>query len=362
MLHRHSSRISPKFIKFGATAASICIATGALLTLFVWRSPDPATSQETFCWGSLSRQDVAQLDDKKPTGYSSSEEPFAANALQSCYVTSTTEDLTPKFGLWWGSTSQDRLHGSLSHPADLVQQYSHLPLGGNVNGWTSPTEAAVWLPRSCSSKAGVGSGDSIQLTLQIRSGQEGKWSEQETRSRMASTLIKAAASMTRKIGCSSADFDSFKPYSQIPAWQGVQHVNDACKIPGFAPFRSATAASTIQERTTGDERRIWNCVLKQKEPPLAAFSITQNDQLISEYEHWVSPDNPAAAAEKNSSSAVLIECRNVKTLLRMAFPDKESQSGDLTQAKEHLIPPHDLSEQFISAVTKKMDCNSQSPG
>ncbi|MBB5116619.1 hypothetical protein [Streptomyces eurocidicus] len=368
MFRRNSDQALSRRTKVVSVVSVVGIAVGGALAVFAWNRADETTARETFCWNSLSREDVASVG-VKGSGYSSqdSQSPADLTLTQLCQVSTRPDATVPTFALKYGGSSSDWPYGTRSNSSNMGQYVQRFPLGNGLNGWAGHNEAAVWLPDACK-RAAKSNGNPVQVTLTLGDNQEDTWGAQETRTRMGRVLMKAATTLAGELGCSTEGFTAPGSTPKPPAERRTP-LDHACGLAGFSPLRERASTSDVREIVSGDDYRTWSCVLQQPDGlRLAAFSVTTNPQLVGEYARKVSPNKPGDAqwngesAVADRSPSVLVGCKDSQALIRVSYPDSKEEAEDHRRAAEHLAPQQDLFEGFARAVTKRMGCELPTHG
>ncbi|MEV8478044.1 hypothetical protein [Streptomyces sp. NPDC051173] len=345
--------------------AALCLLGGAALAVFIWDHTSQTVGRKFFCGNLLSREDVTSagidLSDYSLTEQSS---PDDFKIQQLCKIYSPARATTvPAFSLKYEEAGQTWPYGANSY-YDPLQYTSQFPLGNGINGWVGNGWASVRLPDSCTPKTRIKNGP-LEVTVNFGGDQAKRWSNEETRKRMSTVLMKSAIGVTRSLGCSTKDFTA--PNIPPEPHQGKASRTSTCELPGFSPFREDAQVQNFPEVTSGDDYRVWSCALRpDNDTPGAftAFSITKNDQLINDYEKRNPASHPASTPGQglgsiaDQSPILLTECSGSKTLFRMMTYTSKQYPDNYRLAAKSLLPDKEMFEQFVLAATKKMGCAS----
>lgn len=317
------------------------------------------------CWETLSRQDADSLLKSPTPDYATYDGngPLDLTRTQKCLVSTTPK--TPRddlldplaFVVEYGGAEKIWPYGVRSFSEGPQLYRDHFPLGNSLNGWTGNKNAAVWLPDACTRNAASG-GNPVKVSIDLRDGQEKEWGPEETRRRVTAALMKTATGLAEKLGCSTPAFQAASSPPSLPTPQDV-NPEGVCGLTGFAPL-TRTHAQYVHNTVSGSDYRMWSCVLTtpeedsrgQESAGFAAFTITQNQQLIAEYERQRSRSTKEAPP-----STTLLNCDATKTLAHLAYPDGGKAPADLDRARANLVPERDLFDQFTLAVSKSLRCD-----
>ncbi len=344
---------------------AMALLAGAGLAIFTWNRTSQTTSQSNFCGNLLSREDVKSVGINL-SDYSLSEasSPDDYTMEQLCKIsTPAGNTLTPAFSLRYRAADQMWPYGGRSY-YDRLQYMYQLPMGSGINGWVGYDTAAVWLPDSCTSKTKIKNGP-LQITATFDGDQKKKWGVEETRKRVSQVLMKSAIGVTRHLGCFDESFAKLKP-SPEPRMENRAHPGSTCDLPGFSPFQQESSTTTFPEVLSGHDYRMWSCALRpdnDHSDAFIAFSITNNPQLIGDYEKQKSVAKPAGTSPHGQNTRAdaghisLKECSGSKTMLRMlTYSDDPDWPDNYKQAAKTLLPDDEVFERFVQAATKRLGC------
>ncbi|MFD3787670.1 hypothetical protein [Streptomyces cyaneofuscatus] len=191
-----------------AAAAALLVGGGALALSL--RGGDEPAPQTSFCWGSLTREDVSALTVEPRERYTSTETAVATSRLSHCHV-------DDEFTL-----SLESLHPaeSVLGTADEVAAESPVraPIPG-APGWVNRTYAGVLLPTDCADALAK---PAPHLQIQATNDLEDTWRDGALQKRMATVLTTAAERLTGTLGCSGPAprprRGPPRPYSDARSW------------------------------------------------------------------------------------------------------------------------------------------------
>ncbi|MFJ9977915.1 hypothetical protein [Streptomyces cyaneofuscatus] len=323
---------TPRTKILAAAAAVALLAGGGALALSLRGGDEPAP-QTSFCWGSLTREDVSALTVEPRERYTSRETEVAASRLSYC-------DVDDEFTL-----SLESLHSAESvwGTADEVAAASPVraPIPG-APGWVNRTYAGVLLPTDCADALAKAV---PYLQIQATNDQEDTWRDGALQKRMATVLTTAADRLTGKLGCSGPA--SATPPGTAPPVLEREELDPAraCGIEGFAPLKPSAVAGFSQAATGGDFR-LWSCAIgvgDDDSDSVVHFTVTQEPILVERHR------------ADNENRSALLTCAGRPTLVQFGhfYGLKEKP------ARDDLRPDADLLTGLADAVAGQAGCERE---
>lgn len=365
MLRKNPGQPASRRAKLTAVITALCLLGATALAAFIWDHANRTVGQKSFCGELLSREDIKSVGINL-SDYSISEasSPDDYTMEQLCKISAPAQNtLTPAFSLRYQGADDFWPYSGRPY-ADRLQYMNQLPMGNGINGWVGYNAAAVWLPDSCTPKTKIKNGP-LQITATFDGDQKKKLGVEETRQRVSRALMKSAVGVTRHLGCYSESFAKLTP-SPEPRLENKARPGSTCDLPGFSPFRHEPSAPAFPEALSGHDYRMWSCALRPDSghsDAFIAFSITNNPQLISDYEKRKKASNPAASSPHGQDSRAeadhisLKECHGNKTMLRMmTYSNDIDWPDNYKQAAKTLLPDNEIFEQFTLAAAKQLGC------
>ncbi|MGW5065998.1 hypothetical protein ACWEQJ_07740 [Streptomyces cyaneofuscatus] len=322
----------PRTKILAAAAAVALLAGGGALALSLRGGDEPAR-QTSFCWGSLTREDVSALTVEPRERYTSRETEVAASRLSYC-------DVDDEFTL-----SLESLHSAESvwGTADEVAAASPVraPIPG-APGWVNRTYAGVLLPTDCADALAKAA---PYLQIQATNDQEETWRDGALQKRMATVLTTAADRLTGKLGC-SGPAPATPPGTAPPVLEREElDPARACGIEGFAPLKPSAVAGFSQAATGGDFR-LWSCAIGAGDDDsdnLVHFTVTQEPALVERH----------GADDKDRSA--LLTCAGRPTLVQVGhFHGLKEKT-----ARDDFRPDADLLTGLADAVAGQAGCERE---
>ncbi|ONI52956.1 MULTISPECIES: hypothetical protein [unclassified Streptomyces] len=220
---------APRTKILAAAAAVALLAGGGALALSLRGGDEPAP-QTSFCWASLTREDVSALTVEPRERYTSRETAVTTSRLSYC-------DVDGEFTL-----SLESLHSAESvwGTADEVAAASPVraPIPG-APGWVNRRYAGVLLPTDCADALAK---PAPYLQIQATNDQEDTWRDGALQKRMATVLTTAADRLTGTLGCSGPT-PATPPGTAPPVLEREElDPARACGIEGFAPLKPSAVA------------------------------------------------------------------------------------------------------------------------
>ncbi|KAB2590448.1 hypothetical protein [Streptomyces arboris] len=322
---------TPRTKILAAAAAVALLAGGGALALSLRGSDEPAP-QASFCWGSLTREDVSALTVEPRERYTSRETAVTTSLLSYC-------DVDHEFTL-----SLESLHSAESvwGTADEVAAESPVraPIPG-APGWVNRTYAGVLLPSACADALAK---PAPYLQIQATNDQEDTWRDGALQKRMATVLTTAADRLTGTLGC-PGPAPATPPGTAPPALEREElDPARACGIEGFAPLKPAAGGFT--QAATGGDFRLWSCAIGAGDDDsdnLVHLTVTQEPALVERHR------------ADNKDRSALLTCAGRPTLVQVGhfFGLKERPGrGDLR-------PDADLLTGLADAVAVQAGCEPE---
>ncbi|MEU1277250.1 hypothetical protein [Streptomyces sp. NPDC005805] len=316
-----------------AAAVGALVATGVVV-LTVARGEEPAPPQTSFCWGTLTSDDVSALGVEPRQEYTSREVALRDSARPYCDVadefTLTVDSVISATDVW--------------RTADEVAAESpfRAPIAG-VPGWVNRSYAGVLLPAACGRE--LGQAGAPYLQLDATNDQEDVWKDGVLQKRMTDVLMKAAVGLTKELGCAAGNFASPRTAPRLLRNDGLDDGN-ACGLRGFSPLSNGPSGPTaIQYATAPDDFRLWSCAIGSSDDPwkgIVHFTATQDPRLVGLY----------GADSGGKEPRALLTCEGKPTLLEMGH----FFGGADAPARGILREDMDLFEGFVEAVTDQAGC------
>ncbi|MFE4379288.1 hypothetical protein [Streptomyces cyaneofuscatus] len=313
-----------------AAAAALLVGGGALALSL--RGGDEPAPQTSFCWGSLTREDVSALTVEPRERYTSTETAVPTSRLSYCHV-------DDEFTL-----SLESLHSAESvwGTADEVAAESPVraPIPG-APGWVNRTYAGVLLPTDCADALAE---PAPYLQIQATNDQEDTWRDGALQTRMATVLTTAAERLTGTLGC-SGPAPATPPGTAPPVIEREElDPARACGIEGFAPLKPSAAGFT--QAATGGDFRLWSCAIgagDDHRDSLVHFTVTQEPILVERHR------------ADNEDRSALLTCAGRPTLVQVGhfFGLKEKPGRD------DLRPDADLLTGLADAVAGQAGCERE---
>lgn len=301
--------------RIAAVVGVVVVIAGALVFAFM-RGEDEAAPQSSFCWGTLSADDVATLSPKPFKRYGSKE--HGPKRSRSCWVyvddrkyyefSLEIRDVDEGMGVW--------------QTADEVAAESswRAPISG-APGWVNTTYAGVLLPVPCARSLGIPG--SSYLQVHVMDDQEEAWRDGEVQKRMTDVLMKSAANLTRQLGCAETPYTSPPETPRLLTPRPVDPAK-ACGLPGFAPLTSP--GTSFQEYVTSGDLRLWSCAIAPAGDELIVrhLTVTQDPTVIA----------TSRRDGRSRADEALLTCEGIPTLLQLGRPfrsttESESVTGAL---------------------------------
>ncbi len=323
---------TPRTKILAAAAAVALLAGGGALALSLRGSDEPAP-QTSFCWGSLTREDVSALTVEPRERYTSRETAVTTSRLSYC-------DVDHEFTL-----SLESLHSAESvwGTADEVAAESPVraPIPG-APGWVNRTYAGVLLPSACADALAK---PAPYLQIQATNDQEDTWRDGALQKRMATVLTTAADRLTGTLGCSGPA--PATPLGTAPPVLEREELDPAraCGIEGFAPLKPPAVAGFSQAATGGDFR-LWSCAIGAGDDDsdnLVHFTVTQEPALVERH----------GADDKDRSA--LLTCAGRPTLVQVGHFHGLKEKP----ARDDLRPDADLLTGLADAVADQAGCERE---
>ncbi|MFC9029307.1 hypothetical protein [Streptomyces arboris] len=322
---------TPRTKTFAAAAAAALLVGGGALALFLRGGNEPAP-QTSFCWGSLTREDVSALTVEPRERYTSRETAVTTSRLSYC-------DVDHEFTL-----SLESLHSAESvwGTADEVAAESPVraPIPG-APGWVNRTYAGVLLPSACADALAK---PAPYLQIQATNDQEDTWRDGALQKRMATALTTAAERLTGRLGC-PGPAPATPPGTAPPVLEREElDPARACGIEGFAPLKPAAGGFT--QAATGGDFRLWSCVIGAGDDDsdnLVHFTVTQEPILVERHGH------------DDKDRSALLTCAGRPTLVQVGhfYGLKEKP------ARADLRPDSDLLTGLADAVADQAGCERE---
>ncbi|MFG2880662.1 hypothetical protein ACGFYU_37580 [Streptomyces sp. NPDC048337] len=322
-------------IIIAALAGAVLVAAGVFA--FTRGGEEPAL-QTSFCWESLTKDDVALLSPKSHKRYESKEDDLKERPSAACLVYG--DDLKyPEFHLTVQGVDEGM---GVWRTADEVAAESlvRAPIDG-VPGWGNRSYAGVLLPASCA--RGVGFKRWPYLQIHTVDGQEKTWKDELLQKRMTEVLMTSAANLTRRLGCAEI------PYS-APDWSPglltARPVDQtkACGLPGFGPLTSDGFG--IEEYVTPGDLRLWSCAISAKgEQGLRNLTATQDATVIAA---------SRSTAVAGGGNEALLTCAGKPTLLQLTTPFTDTAKNGA--AAKALRPDAEIFAGFREALSRQAHC------
>ncbi|MEV4875004.1 hypothetical protein [Streptomyces cyaneofuscatus] len=323
---------TPRTKILAAATAAALLAGGGALALSLRGGDEPAP-QTSFCWGSLTREDVAALTVEPRERYTSRETAETAPRLSYCHVdhefTLTLESLHSAESVW-GTADEVAAESSVRAP---------IP---GAPGWVNRTYAGVLLPSACADALAK---PAPYLQIQATNDQEDTWRDGALQKRMATVLTTAAERLTGALGCPEPA-PATPPGTAPPVLEREElDPARACGIEGFAPLKPSAAAGYTQAVTGGDFR-LWSCAIGATDDDhgsLVHFTVTQEPTLVERHR----------ADDKDRSA--LLTCAGRPTLVQVGhFFGLGEKPG-----RDDLRPDADLLTGLADAVAVQAGCQRE---
>ncbi|MFE7459051.1 hypothetical protein [Streptomyces sp. NPDC057554] len=319
--------------KFLAGAAAVALLVGGGALALSLRGGDEAAPQTSFCWGSLTRDDVSALVVEPRERYTSRENDAAETLLSFCDVdnefTLTIESLHSAESVW----------GTADEIAAVSPVRAPIP---GAPGWVNRTFAGVLLPTDCADALAK---SAPYLQIQATNDQEKTWRNGALQKRMAAVLTTAADRLAGTLGCSGTA-PTTSPGSAPPVLEHeAMDPTRACGIKGFAPLK-ASATAGFTQAVTGGDFRLWSCALGSSDEDrhsLVHFTVTQEPALVERHR------------ADNKDRSALLTCAGRPTLVQVGhfYGLKESPGRD------DLRPDADLLTGLTDAVADQAGCERE---
>lgn len=323
---------TPRTKILAGTAAVALLVGGGALALSLRGGDEPAP-QTSFCWGSLTREDMSALIVEPRERYTSMETAVTARTLAYCHV-------DDEFTL-----SLESLHSAESvwGTADEVAAESPVraPIPG-APGWVNRTYAGVLLPADCADALAK---PAPYLQIQATNDQEDTWRDGALQKRMATVLTTAADRLTGTLGC-SGPAPATPPGTAPPVLEREElDPARACGIEGFAPLKPSATAGFAQSATAGDFR-LWSCAIgagDDDSDSLVHFTVTQEPALVERHR------------ADNEDRSALLTCAGTPTLVQVGhFFGQKERPG-----RTDLRPDADLLTALTDAVADQAGCERE---
>ncbi|MFZ4267315.1 hypothetical protein [Streptomyces arboris] len=322
---------TPRTKTLAAAAAVALLAGGGALALSLRGSDEPAP-QTSFCWGSLTREDVSALTVEPRERYTFRETAVTTSRLSYC-------DVDHEFTL-----SLESLHSAESvwGTADEVAAESPVraPIPG-APGWVNRTYAGVLLPSACADALAK---PAPYLQIQATNDQEDTWRDGALQKRMGTVLTTAAERLTGALGC-PGPAPATPPGTAPPVLEREElDPARACGIEGFAPLKPSAGGFT-QAATRGDFRQ-WSCAIgvgDDDSDSLVHFTVTQEPILVERH------------GDDDKDRSALLTCAGRPTLVQVGhfYGLKEKP------ARDDLRPDADLLTGLADAVADQAGCERE---
>ncbi|MFD4758711.1 hypothetical protein ACFWOJ_07410 [Streptomyces sp. NPDC058439] len=335
------SRRRTKFIAAGV--AGLIVVAGTVVFALL-RGEEQEPEQQSFCWGTLSRRDVSALSVQPLERYASEERRLNDAGLSYCQVwggSGSAAAMREEFTLDINNMPPET---SVWRTADEVAAESlfRAPIAG-VAGWVNRRYAGVLLPSGCAGALGKGAAPYLQI--KAVNDQEERWQDGTLQKRMTEVLMKAAATLTKQLGCSDRAFAAPEDAPRLLEPRALTP-GKACGLPGFTPLR--TTGTTFQEYVTPGDFRLWSCSigLEGDTHGTVNFTVTQDPRLIGL--------SSVRSESLSHPGEALVTCGGKPTLLQMGTP---GSTAEKEPGAEALRPDKERFEGFTGAVTRAAGCS-----
>ncbi|MGW9301118.1 hypothetical protein ACWHA3_09875 [Streptomyces cyaneofuscatus] len=323
---------TPRTKILAAAAAVALLAGGGALALSLRGGDEPAP-QTSFCWGSLTREDVSALTVEPRERYTSRETAVATSRLSYC-------DVDDEFTLSLESLhSAESIWGTADEVAAASPVRAPIP---SAPGWVNRTYAGVLLPTDCADALAK---PAPYLQIQATKDQEDTWRDGALQKRMATVLTTAAERLTGTLGCSGPA--PATPAGSAPPVLEREELDPAraCGIEGFAPLKPSAVAGFTQSATGGDFR-LWSCAIgvgDDVSDSVVHFTVTQEPILVERHR------------ADNENRSALLTCAGRPTLVQVGhFFGLKEKPG-----REDLRPDADLLTGLADAVAVQAGCERE---
>ncbi|WP_327414138.1 hypothetical protein [Streptomyces sp. NBC_01233] len=293
-----------------AALAVAVLAAGTIVFGVLRGGGTDQAGSDSFCWGLLTREDVAAFSSHPAERYTENTNQFEDPSLSYCGV-----------GPAGGGTelSLDIKHviggDSIWRAADDIAAESPFrsPIAG-VPGWVNATYAGRLLPASCARALGKGAWPYLQVHAGDRKNTAKDGVQQQ---KLVHVLATATTRLAAKLGCTAGQEST--PPADAPKLLEPRPLDPAaaCGLPGFAPL--ASTDKPFQEYVTPGDFRLWSCSFGPAGDVhgLRNVTVTQDPEVLA----MTDEDTSAQYGEAR------LTCGGKPTLLQLGRTD-EAPPGD----------------------------------